>query len=64
MEPQHTVTFTCATCGVLNEIEFDPDDATRIDQYEDCAVCCNSNLVHITIDQETGEAVAEAEGDQ
>ena len=64
MELQHTVTFTCATCGVINEIEFDPDGSKRVDQYEDCTVCCRSNLVHITIDEETGEARAVAEGDQ
>lgn len=57
------VSFQCAFCGVMNEIEVDPAEGKRVDLHEDCWVCCRPNLVHVLLDEETQQLSAEAEED-
>jgi hypothetical protein len=52
-------TFYCAYCGEPNETVIDEGGA-HVQRYtEDCQVCCRPNELHVTIDEETGEATIE-----
>ncbi|MGQ9896223.1 MAG: CPXCG motif-containing cysteine-rich protein [Acidobacteriota bacterium] len=58
---QDTVTYPCTHCGEIN-ITFPDWSGGRRQQYiEDCAVCCQPNLLHITfeLDGETVHIFAE-----
>ena len=54
------LTFTCAGCGELNESTADPSAGRRQSYVEDCQVCCRANVLDVTVDEDSGEATAEA----
>ena len=53
--------FTCSFCGEWNDTAVDPGGATTQDYVEDCQVCCRPNVLHVTVDPETGQASIWAE---
>lgn len=55
--------YVCDHCGEVIEIPIDVSAGSRQDYVEDCPVCCNPNLVHVTIDAR-GEPSVWAEGEQ
>lgn len=57
--------YVCDSCGEEIEIPIDITAGSRQSYVEDCPVCCNPNLVHVTIDQDGMPTVwAEAEQDR
>ncbi|MGE3173451.1 MAG: CPXCG motif-containing cysteine-rich protein [Planctomycetota bacterium] len=56
--------YVCATCGEDIVIPVDPAAGSRQDYVEDCPVCCNPNVIHVTLDGDgRPDAWAEAEQD-
>ncbi len=53
--------YVCAVCG--EEIETIVDESQGLAQtyIEDCQVCCRPNVLHVTIDPETGEVIIQSE---
>jgi hypothetical protein len=57
--------YVCDSCGEEIEIPIDVTAGSRQSYVEDCPVCCNPNLVHVTIDEDGTPTVwAEAEQDR
>ncbi len=54
-------TYYCAVCGEPNETFVDEENGKRQKLVEDCAVCCRPNVLNITIDPLSGEAIVESE---
>ena len=44
------VPWTCASCGELNETDFELEGGLRQTYVEDCRVCCRPNLIDIRVD--------------
>jgi hypothetical protein len=63
MHLETDVTFQCAYCGAVNEIDVDESAAMTQRFTEDCQVCCRPNLVTVTIDPATMRVSASAEED-
>ncbi|TAK65945.1 MAG: CPXCG motif-containing cysteine-rich protein [Bacteroidetes bacterium] len=57
----NTATYLCAYCGEPNETEVDPSGGAHQTYTEDCQICCRPNVLHITIDETTGEVFVESE---
>ncbi len=55
--------YVCDSCGEEVEIPIDLSAGSRQSYVEDCPVCCNPNVLHITID-DNGEPVVRAEAEQ
>lgn len=51
--------FSCAFCGEPNETDVDISAGRRQSYVEDCQVCCQPNLLHLSFD-DTGLALLEA----
>ncbi len=47
---QQHASYVCDSCGEAIEIPIDVSAGSRQDYVEDCPVCCNPNVVHVTID--------------
>jgi len=55
----------CDSCGEEIEIPIDVTAGSRQCYVKDCPVCCNPNLVHVTVDEDGTPTVwAEAEQDR
>ncbi len=57
--------FICAFCGQKNYIQVDPSGGFEQELEEECQICCQPNLIHITIDPESldSEVTAEMEAE-
>lgn len=47
---QSDACYVCDACGEEVVIPIDPTAGARQEYMEDCPVCCNPNLIHVTID--------------
>lgn len=56
-----SIIYNCAYCGEPNETFVDESGAAKQDYTEDCAVCCRPNVLHVTINIESGEVSVENE---
>lgn len=62
---QPAARYVCDSCGEEIEIPIDLTAGSRQSYVEDCPVCCNPNVVHVTIDADgVPTAWAEAEQDR
>jgi len=60
----HTeASYVCDSCGEQIEIPIDVSAGSRQSYVEDCPVCCNPNVVTVTIDED-GNATASATAEQ
>lgn len=55
--------YVCDSCGEVIEVPIDLSAGSRQQYVEDCPVCCNPNLVHVTLDAD-GEPTVWAEAEQ
>ena len=55
--------YLCSFCLQENEILVDVTADIHQTFTEDCSVCCCPNVLHISLDQETGEVRVEAEAE-
>jgi hypothetical protein len=55
--------YICDSCGEQIEIPIDFSAGSRQSYVEDCPVCCNPNVIHVTIDAQ-GVATARAQAEQ
>lgn len=63
MQPE--ASYVCDSCGEEIEIPIDLTAGSRQSYVEDCPVCCNPNIVHVTIDEDGAPTVwAKAEQDR
>lgn len=44
--------WQCQRCGEMNVLEVDPTGGYRQSLVEDCAVCCNPNVVDVVLELE------------
>ncbi|MGA3243253.1 MAG: CPXCG motif-containing cysteine-rich protein [Bacteroidota bacterium] len=58
---EYSGTFRCAVCGEKNETFVDLSAGSIQSYVEDCAVCCRPNVLHIRIDEFTGNISLETE---
>ena len=42
--------YICSSCGEEIVIPIDLSAGAKQDYVEDCPVCCNPSLIHITVD--------------
>ncbi|HEX5054006.1 MAG TPA: CPXCG motif-containing cysteine-rich protein [Planctomycetota bacterium] len=57
--------YVCDSCGEEIVIPIDLAGGSRQDYVEDCPVCCNPNLIHVTIEADgTVQVWAEPEQDR
>jgi hypothetical protein len=49
---QDHATYLCDACGEEIDIPVDLSAGARQDYVEDCPVCCNPSLLHVTVDDE------------
>ncbi|MEX0601975.1 MAG: CPXCG motif-containing cysteine-rich protein [Bacteroidota bacterium] len=61
MEPEEFHSYFCPSCGEKNETLVEPTAGFRQTFVEDCAVCCQANVLTVRIDQETGAVAIDAE---
>lgn len=61
MRPE--ASYVCDACGERIEIPIDVSAGSRQRYVEDCPVCCNPNVIHVTLDAD-GEPSAWAEAEQ
>ena len=45
--------YTCAYCGETNSTFVDLSAGMQQSYVEDCQVCCQPNVLHLQIDEET-----------
>jgi hypothetical protein len=55
--------YVCDSCGEEIEVPIDISAGPRQSYVEDCPVCCNPNVIHISIDED-GEPSVRAEAEQ
>lgn len=55
--------YTCDSCGEEIEIPVDISAGAHQSYVEDCPVCCNPNVIEVTIDED-GVAIARARAEQ
>ncbi len=55
--------YVCDSCGEDVEVPIDVSAGSRQSYVEDCPVCCNPNVIHVTIDED-GEPIVRAEAEQ
>lgn len=58
---QDEATYICDGCGEEIVIPIDPSAGLSQEFVEDCPVCCQPNVVHVDIDEDSGEVRAYAE---
>jgi len=44
--------YICDNCGEEIVVPVDPSAGLSQEYVEDCPVCCNSNVIHIEIDED------------
>lgn len=44
--------WQCQLCGEINVLEVDPTSGNHQSLVEDCAVCCNPNVVDVVLELE------------
>ncbi|MEO6593486.1 MAG: CPXCG motif-containing cysteine-rich protein [Planctomycetota bacterium] len=47
---QNEASYICDSCGEQVVIPIDLAGGSRQDYVEDCPVCCNPSVIHVTID--------------
>ncbi len=52
---ENTAEFICAFCGESNPTFIDVSAGFQQCYVEDCQICCNPNVLYITVDEETLE---------
>jgi hypothetical protein len=63
MQPE--ATYVCDSCGEQIEVPIDLSAGSRQSYTEDCPVCCNPNVIEVTIDADgVPTAWARAEQDR
>lgn len=50
---QNTAEYACAYCGEANLTFVDLSAGTQQPYVEDCQVCCQPNVLHLQINEET-----------
>ena len=55
--------YVCDSCGEEIEVPIDVTAGSRQVYTEDCPVCCNPNVIHVTLD-ETGAPQVWSEAEQ
>ncbi|OUT56158.1 hypothetical protein SV7mr_51160 [Stieleria bergensis] len=55
--------YICNHCGEEIIVPVDPSAGSRQEYVEDCPVCCNSNVIHVEIDED-GDVSSWGEGEQ
>lgn len=60
---QPEASYICDSCGEQIEIPIDLSAGSRQSYVEDCPVCCNPNVIHVTID-DTGAPSVHAAAEQ
>lgn len=53
--------WACGYCGEMSEASVDLMGGEHQSYVEDCTVCCRPNMLYISIDADSGEAVITAE---
>lgn len=61
MQPE--ASYICDSCGEEIEIPVDLSAGAHQTYVEDCPVCCNPNVIEVTVDSD-GEATAQARAEQ
>ena len=56
-----SIIYNCAFCGEPNETFVDQSGGAKQDYTEDCTVCCRPNVLHIFINEESGDISVENE---
>jgi hypothetical protein len=49
---EFAASYVCDACGETIEIPIDPSGGSRQSYVEDCPVCCNPNVIHVTLDED------------
>ena len=63
MQPE--ATYVCDSCGEQIEVPIDLSAGSRQSYVEDCPVCCNPNVIEVTLDADgVPSAWARAEQDR
>lgn len=63
MQPE--ATYVCDSCGEQIEVPIDLSAGSRQSYVEDCPVCCNPNVIEVTLDADGApSAWARAEQDR
>ena len=44
--------YTCDACGEEIVVPVDPSAGYDQEYVEDCPICCNPNVIHVTLDGE------------
>jgi hypothetical protein len=52
---ENSAEFVCAFCGETNPTFIDISAGSQQSYVEDCQVCCNPNVLYISIDEVTLE---------
>ena len=55
--------YVCDSCGEEIVLSIDPSAGASQQYVEECPVCCNANVIHVTIDA-VGNASIRAEPEQ
>ncbi|AFZ43347.1 hypothetical protein PCC7418_1141 [Halothece sp. PCC 7418] len=58
---ENTAEFICAFCGETNSTFIDVSAGNQQSYVEDCQVCCNPNVLYITVDEETLDVEIESD---
>lgn len=64
--PVHSAaSYVCDSCGEEIEVPIDLSAGSRQSYVEDCPVCCNPNIIHVTVDESGTPSVwAQSEQDR
>ena len=57
-------TYTCDSCGEEIVIPLDPSEGQIQEYVEDCPVCCNPNVVHVSWNDDQADVWATPEQDR
>lgn len=52
--------YGCAYCGEMNETFIEPQSGAKQSFVEDCAVCCQPNVLTVSVDVSTGAVDVES----
>jgi len=55
--------YTCASCGELIDTTVDPSAGRSQTYVEDCQVCCNPNVLKVSLVTDDGELAAHIEAE-
>lgn len=60
---ENSAEFVCAFCGESNPTFVDISGGYQQSYVEDCQVCCQPNVLYITIDPSTLDIAIHSEGE-